>query len=343
MKKATVTKAIIVVISLTLFFSFCIKNDAIGEDYSQVFEKAIDEAYDYPITVGTKAWSELEFSSKRIALLRIPDETIANMSTEALLITILKNPYLSDIWAYDSEITGYEMTKGYVDGLSELLTRDETKDLIDNLIIQEDIIKKIELNISDDEKINYDSVVLKLKLLKDLYNYLHTNDTDSCTTKSGVYSDILTPNGSPVSYYYDLTFSSHGTTISKAQTKQANLLATYTSASVIRNVSASTAKYNCHSYAWYSSASTNKYWIDDPSLYMIDGSYSSGITYVGSILCWKTKSGVPIHSGIVYALSSGTTPTRVTSKWDYLGLIRHYTNACPYSNSNISVVISSWN
>lgn len=28
-----------------------------------------------------------------------------------------------------------------------------------------------------------------------------------------------------------------------------------------------TVKYNCHSYAWHSTSSSNKYWIDDPTKY----------------------------------------------------------------------------
>lgn len=40
-------------------------------------------------------------------------------------------------------------------------------------------------------------------------------------------------------------------------------------------VSTSTRMYNCHSYAWYSSSTSNKYWMNDPSKYMSDGSYKN--------------------------------------------------------------------
>lgn len=112
-----------------------------------------------------------------------------------------------------------------------------------------------------------------------------------------------------------------------------SLLLMYPSAVVAGPVN---PKYNCHAYAWHSQ-STHQYWINDPSMYILDGSYSytttvsSGrkVTYVDS------ATGIIIHSGIVTSSPSGSSPTRVTSKWGFNALFTHDIDDCPYAGSGV--------
>ena len=83
-------------------------------------------------------------------------------------------------------------------------------------------------------------------------------------------------------------------------------------------ISSSSPKYNCHSYAWLISSSTNKYWLDSPTPYM----NSSSVTYVGSnttpqtwdIIVMYNTSGNIAHSAIVTTTPSGNTGIYTTSK-----------------------------
>lgn len=67
----------------------------------------------------------------------------------------------------------------------------------------------------------------------------------------------------------------------------------------------STAKYNCHSYAWLSQSTTNGFWINSPNIYWNDGSYQ----YVGTSptangqKVYYDRSGTE-HSGVVYNYST---------------------------------------
>lgn len=115
-------------------------------------------------------------------------------------------------------------------------------------------------------------------------------------------------------------------------------------------LSTATAKYNCHSYAWYSrNVNSNDIWIDDPSLYYEDGSYYEVSTpEVGDIICYFSDMGTSdtsddsnLHSGVVTEVLEGVSNgicgtadlVTVTSKWGPSGLYSHNGLYCPYTSS----------
>ena len=115
-------------------------------------------------------------------------------------------------------------------------------------------------------------------------------------------------------------------------------------------VSPGNCSYNCHSYAWYSQSKDNKYWINDPSPYMRDGSYSrvtggsinSSAEYAksGDIIVYGGMS----HSAIIVENGGGeplATRTMI-SKWGQYGVFRHRGSQVPrgeegYDTSEVSV------
>ena len=116
-------------------------------------------------------------------------------------------------------------------------------------------------------------------------------------------------------------------------------------------LSSATNRYNCHSYAWYSQdVDTNEYWIPDPKTFYEDHSYCTVSTpQVGDIICYFNNMGTTdtsddfnVHSGIVTAVSSGTSNNvcgtadlvTVTSKWGSYGLYSHNGLDCPYTPNN---------
>lgn len=137
---------------------------------------------------------------------------------------------------------------------------------------------------------------------------------DSCTV-------VYTPNGSAVSAYY-MTYE---LSTSERNSLDSTTQSAYPNATLLRS---SSRKYNCHSYAWYSQSSSNSIWIDDPSTYWEDYSYSgycSSWPYSGSKVYYQYGN----HSAIVY---SGLT---FTSKWGQGPLMRHSSTYCPYTSSTL--------
>ncbi len=310
-----------------------------------IVKEAIEQSHKYPIKVGTEEWKSYSSSVQRIGLLRIGDKEIANMSTLALAISVLSHPYLSDIWAYNTLELGYLCSECYLDGLKELLNREDFEEAYDILKDSKEIFDYVLVDIGDEET-NTAAVRQEIKLIGDLYDLVHEDDIQSEIQNSGVHY-VSTPNGSSVAAVYGYTYADFNTSVLAVKSAQTKLLAQYDSAVIVTDVSSNTSSYNCHSYAWHSTSTSNKYWINNPSAYMTDGSYASGTARVGFKVFWSNSSYGTIHSGIVYSLStSATNPTKVTSKWGMCGVIRHNTNDCPYSNSaeyGSGIVTGIWN
>jgi len=104
-------------------------------------------------------------------------------------------------------------------------------------------------------------------------------------------------------------------------------------------VSAATATYNCHAYAWHMWNGGSACWLNDPTPYIADGSYveTSDPGY-GDIICYYTSGGTLLHSGIVLSRGAGTSNgvcgnadlMVVRSKWHYDGLYDHAGDDCKY-------------
>lgn len=139
---------------------------------------------------------------------------------------------------------------------------------------------------------------------------------------------VTTPNGTSVTVWrYDNDFTSADKASVNAYWD--NL---YPNATRLRSA---TPYYNCHSYAWYSTATSNRYWMNYPTAYMSDGSYThiTSNILVNDKLYYSSAS----HSGIVtYVGNSGFGNLRVTSKWGAAGLYNHWYNDCPYSTTSLS-------
>ncbi|MFV2017880.1 hypothetical protein [Micromonospora sp. LOL_023] len=137
------------------------------------------------------------------------------------------------------------------------------------------------------------------------------------------YSTVYTPNGTPVSV---ITMTSE---LTSAQiTSGNNYVATnYPSATRERNAS---RKYNCHSYAWYSTSSANNRWMNSPGddQYWLDGSYTRWHPPYIWFSNMKLSYASDDHSGIWVG-----TGSYVRSKWGQLPLMYHYWNYSPYSSA----------
>lgn len=141
------------------------------------------------------------------------------------------------------------------------------------------------------------------------------------STSSSLY--VKTPNGTKVAVLQNSYKGSSWASSLDRQYKSAYPLATF--------LASSDNRYNCHSYAWYSASTSNRYWMNSPKAYVNDKSYISvgqKPTAASQRVVYKNQT-VPfddwIHSGITVN-TSGT----VKSKWGQAPLFKHALGYCPY-------------
>jgi hypothetical protein len=99
-----------------------------------------------------------------------------------------------------------------------------------------------------------------------------------------------------------------------------------------------TNKYNCHSYAWYSQSTSNNKWMNSPSKYWQDGSYTRvnpPYPYNGARMRYVNGD----HSAFVLFGMYPDQPQLyyVLSKWGPLPLMYHGAAYCPYNSSTLYI------
>lgn len=175
----------------------------------------------------------------------------------------------------------------------------------------------------------------------DLYSFIIENNNWS-EFVSFYNSKIYTPRETPVSVFYVIDDDISPTFKEKINNKFDSL---YPNA---ERLYTATAKFNCHSFAWYSNEYSNLYWMNDPSAYYTDGSYTESTGKVGDIICYYNSKGENIHSGIVTEVLEGTANGVcenanlyiIESKWGAAGVYRHRGDECPYTNGDEESAVS---
>lgn len=273
----------------------------------QIGSYTITMPYNYPVLPGTDEWQSLSMD-ERIALSHVDEDIVENMTTEAVLLTALSYPFIVNIFAYNTDSEGIDVVKEYCSSLAELLIREDALQVTTAYLNATTDTESIEYYVAGKlwEYVNASTAVAPRYVI------------DPITGLRVFY--VETPNGTSVPVFKDLTWSDHGTTYEE-QSVQNDLLQDVYGVVSVRDINPS---YNCHSYAWYSTSTSNDYWMDNPYYYINDGSYVAGTGAVGNRITYNDSNGKYIHSGIV--TSSGI----ITSKWGALGLFEHTIYACPY-------------
>lgn len=311
----------------------------------------------YPVVL-TDSWKNME-RSQRVAACRLSNEEISEMDTSKLITTILQNPFMIDLYAFDSFEQGFEHLRNEFPEVAALESRmDLGQSLIEvykeipvvtnkddanqilNLSFMEILIAQPEMTDNLSEADLNTIVEIATDKYYEKLDYLPIN-RGSCNTFFNAVSDapesnlalaasppVKTPNGNPVPVIDESNVQDW--TAAEIFSLNNKWSAAYPTAVKLRNP---TKKYNCHSYAWYSTSASNYYWMNDPSLYMSDGSYTNtSSTSFGNKIYWKSGT-TPIYSGILAAYVNGGPYFSCTSKWGNLGLYNHLVNDCPYSGT----------
>ena len=187
---------------------------------------------------------------------------------------------------------------------------------------------------------NTNDFLLNVRNIKEVYcsrdgiTWLEFDDEYVCA----YVIDTPTPNGSNVEVFQTLDDIS--------QNKINNYNSIYdTLFPDATRLSSATARYNCHSYAWYSqNTSSNVCWMNNPEYYYNDYSYDEVLEpRCGDIVCYFNIYGENIHSGIVLSYNSSIQSNNVCgnvnkvvvkSKWGPAGLYEHRGDQCPYTKSH---------
>lgn len=323
--------------------------------YAQPVESSSDsstEFYQYRITVESPEWNALESVADKIEACRIPDDELANMSDVELIQAIMDFPLRIEIFAYDDPAIGVKALENISDAYEELLSRESAEASLLEYVRQRSNARLS--GISAEEEIKNDILVMLILYQDEFQNKLSTDEIQevadisasinvksSSLISSSATDGPKTPNGTSVNYITKTC--NHSSSNYHAAADQE-----YVKAYGVTLISPGSCKYNCHSYAWYSQSTNNKYWIDNPSVYMTDGSYkkvmsginSSSIDVVSGNKLIYGSSSAPTHSAIVTSSATGAPlATRtVKSKWGSLGVFSHGVTNVPsaYDTSNVS-------
>lgn len=295
------------------------ESEPIGEESTQIYQ--IQEPYAYPIVAGSDQWNSFTTKEQRIAACHVDKEILENMATLPLVETVISYPLLVDMYAFNTLAMGIDKVSENFYGITELLNRPDAKDCLAQFMAS----KSTTRNASDN--VEFECVCAE-SLLK--YLDISPNIADGIELYAQSKVTLYTPKGTGFLAYKDSTWEDWralGLNVSEAVARLAHskVLETYPNNKIVRGISPT---YNCHSYAWYSTETSNRYWIEDPSDYISDGSYTSTIIpAVGNKAFWRGDS----HSAIVTSVSN--EGVRVTSKWGMMGVYTHSIVDCPYSGT----------
>ena len=335
------------------------------------FNKAISEAYQYPITpANTDEWAKLTNLAEKKEVCQIPSEITENMTTEALIETVLTYPLLPPAALFNDPKTALD---GYMDfnALSELFSREGVPELL--IEMNSNInISKAATDYEERTKMNGIEVLLGRNEIIEKMNNSQLDEMAKVAVKKYKEKKAISKgfSGSSLSFFkgldmpveqqkklfnnsemvnespilisptgvFEYVSTPNGTNVEVY--KEPNHFdgheISFWNEWVRTNypntslIASASTAYNCHSYAWYLRSYSNPYWMNYPDAYISDGSY----TPVSGSISQNDKiyySGE--HSGIVYTANNTTlTNSIIESKWGDLGIVRHKVYDSPYTS-----------
>jgi hypothetical protein len=206
--------------------------------------------------------------------------TLSTMSTSALVDHILDNDYGATVLLFSDPAIAYSCLRLDHEIFSELESRSDAAT---------EVLQRYEEIMGDGDCetdfLTYKQLALLQTLLvqpvyqqqlasstqKSNSRQSYYNLSDSCTISQIPYTldhIELTLQGNPIGFYItDFSYSDAG-----YQTMEDKLVDTYPKLSPI---SSGSTHYNCHSYAWYSTSTSNPYWIRYIDYYATDPHHGS--------------------------------------------------------------------
>lgn len=294
-------------------------------------EAKISVAYEYPIVPGMAEWKQLNTHAKKIDACQIPEDILKNLTTEALVETVMNYPLLVDMLAYNTQFAGYQAVYNGFNGLRELQTREDAVECMENYQSKVSLLNEVDRSTLTNDFILMDVYVEGIITgLEASYEMKNLMDNAKDGSVWSMIIQVLTPKGTSVATIYNKDWDEAMNTSAELTAAQTDILNTYD----VELISPYNIKYNCHSYAWHNSSTSNLQWMNDPSAYMSDGSYYQSISGIGARIFYDSGWGSSWdHSGVVVSAgSSDNNNVYVYSKWGEHGLYKHTVYECPYAD-----------
>lgn len=116
----------------------------------------IDASYEFTMTPEDEEWENIKTKGMALSHCQIPDDILEEMTTEALVETVLDYPFITDYFAYNSYLEAAKVFEREFNGFEELFKRkDATAALLDAYAASELAAKDTEskefLRVSDIE------------------------------------------------------------------------------------------------------------------------------------------------------------------------------------------------
>ena len=149
----------------------------------------ITEPYSYPILQGSEEWFAMTNTQERTSAYLVPNDVISNMTTEALMLTVMANPFFTDIAALNLKTIDLEqLSRRSVSGLAELFSRPDFCSTLEKITLQQfDACLPVDRNAIDiDVEASFH---LEIKLLKRIYNQFCCDDTDGTLSLADPFWD----------------------------------------------------------------------------------------------------------------------------------------------------------
>lgn len=342
-------KRLLCCLLIAVFLLMPISANAIEETSAAIsteLQNGLDE-YIYPITSESADWQNYTVSEK-VEMLEIPQETLSQMTDKRLLDAVASYPYLVDIYLYGNSVSdGIAVARTYFCALDELLSRESAADTLTSFVAQSQTA--LASAISQGEMPTYS---FEQRALTDIFLYCNDNQIASVATTAVVEDYVQTPRNSDVI----VLFTSEEHTAQFHALADSEVIATYS----VTIVKPGSCEYNCHYFAWHLKGSIVRIdyaWMNDPNLYMRDGSYDriySGnlntahyLTSIrsGTIIFYGDINGdiTTWHSAFCNDTSVAGDPlaaVQCMSKWGTLGVFQHAMGNVPsgYDKS----IITAW-
>lgn len=124
-KKITTVSLIFAVLFSIAAFS-CFAEDALMEES----EPTMETPYQFPITPEDAEWKEFETKAEALEVCQIPETILHQLTTGALLETVLHYPFLMDYLAYDDYEIAAEVMEDTFNGCKELYSREDLTEVL---------------------------------------------------------------------------------------------------------------------------------------------------------------------------------------------------------------------
>lgn len=310
-------------------------------------------------------WADLNSLEKRFMYFNLPEDQVKELPTESLLQLVVKYPLNYLVLAYNDPLDAVRLVYKNSNVHKELVKRDKAASILVNYFSKHHGIADInkpfdEYNYIDEvfiehllisglmdiaeEKQNIISAINRkrelyeadpsmnsaftMSVLQEIENYINP----SYPTVSANTTTIYTPTFLPLvgNIYPELNQNQIDLNNSIGILAYPNALF----------VGTSTAKYNCHSFAWYNSSQTNTIWLNKTGgtlngAVQLSKYWDSSFGNVVFTSCSEAEAERVYYSDDDHSAYVLSSTSQVISKWGPGPLMVHDVRDCPYTATNL--------